>query len=106
SDVQAFVSRLALAPSTVRTVLQHVRTVFRSAVRDGLIDRDPTTDVKLPRADSGAVVPPTDDAVQAIYEAAAAPFGAAVLLGAAVRLRQAEASALTTDRVDWLRRTV
>jgi integrase len=94
------------APSTVATVVQHLRTVFRSAVRDGLIVRDPSTAVKLPRVTTGAVEPPTDEAVQAIYDAAAEPFQAAVLLGAAVGLRQGEAAGLTVDRVDFLRRTV
>jgi integrase len=106
SQVQAFVSGLELAPSTVRTVVQHVRTVFRSAVRDGLVVRDPTVGVKLPRADAGAIVPPSDQMVRAIYEAAAPAFRPAVLFGVAVGLRQAEASALTADRVGWLRRTV
>ena len=72
SDVQALVSGLPLAPGTVRTVVQHLRTVLRAAVRDGLIVRDPSADVKLPRATTGAVVPPTDEAVRAIYAAAAA----------------------------------
>jgi len=106
SDVQAFVSGLSLAPSTVATVVQHVRTVMRSAVRDGLIVRDPTAGVKLQRVAGGAVVPPTDEEVAAIYEAAVAPFRAAIVLGAAVGLRQAEASGLTVDRIDWMRRTV
>jgi integrase len=106
SDVQALVTGLELAPGSVRIVVQHLRTVLRSAVRDGLIARDPSAGVKLPRSTAGTVVPPTDEEVQALYEAAPATFRSAVLLGAAVGLRQGEASGLTVDRIDWLRRTV
>jgi integrase len=106
SDVQAFVAGLPLAPSTVRTVVQHVRAVMRSAVRDGIIARDPTVGVRLPRVAGNAVEPPTDEQVQRIYEAAALPFRAAIVLGAGIGLRAAEAAGLTADRVDWLRRTV
>jgi integrase len=66
----------------------------------------PTVGVKLPRVGSGAVVPPTDDVVGSIYKAAAPEFQAAVVLGAAIGLRQAKAAALTVERIDWLRRTV
>ncbi len=52
----------------------------------------------------GAVVPLTDDEVTRLYEAAAPVFRAGVLLGAALGLRQSEASAVTVDRVDFLRR--
>jgi integrase len=106
SDVQAFVSRLELAPSTVGTVFRQLRAVFRAAVRDGLLVRDPTVGVKLPRPDSGSVVPPTDDDVARLYAAAAPAFQVAIVLGAAVGLRQGEAAGLSVDRVDWLRRTV
>jgi integrase len=106
SDVQAFVAGLELAPSTVRVVVQHLRTVMRSAVRDNIIARDPTSGVKLPRAAGGVIVPPSDEQVQALYEAADPVFRGGVVLGAAVGLRAAEAMGLTADRIDWLRRTV
>jgi hypothetical protein len=44
--------------------------------------------------------------VAGLYEAAAPAFRAGVLLGAALGLRQSEASAVTVDRVDFLRREV
>jgi integrase len=106
SDVQAFVTALDLAPGTVRTVLQHLRTVMRSAVRDNIIARDPTVAVKLPRAIGSVIEPLSDEQVQRIYEAASPPFGGGVVLGAALGLRAAEAAGLTADRIDWLRRTV
>ena len=59
----------------------------------------------MPRV-GGGLVPPTDGEVTSIYIAAAPEFRAAVVLGAAIGLRQAEASALTVERIDWLRRTV
>lgn len=106
SDVQAFVSGLGLKPSTVATTYRHVRSVFRSAMRDGLIARDPCIGTKLPRATKGDVVPPTDEQVRALFEGAAPGFRAAILLGAAAGLRQAEAAALRVTDIDWLRRTI
>jgi integrase len=51
-------------------------------------------------------VPPTLDQVAAIYEAAVPWFRPAVVLGAGLGLRQAEATGLTGDRIDWLGRAV
>ena len=53
SDMQAFVSSLDLAPSTVETMFGHVKATIRSAMADGIIGRDPTFKVK-PRTETGA----------------------------------------------------
>jgi len=49
------------------------------------------------------VVPPTTGEVQALYDAAPDWFRVAIVFGAGLGLRQAEASGLTVDRIDWLR---
>jgi integrase len=105
-DVQAFVSGLELAPSTVATTFQHLNTLLEAAVDDGLIARNPARGVKLPGRAVGEVVPPTTEQVAALHEAAPTWFRPAVILGAGVGLRQAEASGLTVDRVLWLERSV
>lgn len=38
-----------LAPGTIKTRFVNVRSVFRAAVRDGMIAVDPTLQVRLPR---------------------------------------------------------
>jgi hypothetical protein len=99
--MQAFVSGLELAPSTVG-VFQHLNSLLEAAAEDGLIARNPARGVKVPASIDGEVVPPTVAQVEALYEAAAEWFRPAVVLGAGLGLRQAEASGLTADRVLWL----
>src|SRR5690606_38917867 len=98
ADVQLFVTGLSLAPTTVRVVFQHLNALLDAAVEDRLIMANPAKGVKLPERSGAEVVPPTVEQVQAIYEAAAEWFRPAVLLGAGLGLRQAEASGLTVDR--------
>ncbi|MDP1820431.1 MAG: site-specific integrase [Acidimicrobiales bacterium] len=105
-DIQAFVSGLQLAPSTVGLVFQHLNAMLEAATDDGLIVRNPAKGVRLPRSTRNEVVPPTTAQVGALYEAAPKWFRPAVILGAGLGLRQAEASGLTVDRIDWLGRTV
>lgn len=102
ADVQAFVTGLELAPSTVRTVHQHLAYLLAAAVEDRLVVVNAAAGVRLPRAGAGEVVPPSAEMVRALYEAAPGWFQVAVVLGAGLGLRQAEASGLTADRVDWL----
>jgi integrase len=105
-DVQAFVTGLQMAPSTVGLVLQHFNALLEVAADDGLIPRNPAKGVRLPASSGGEVVPPTTEQVEALYDAAEDWFRPAVILGAGLGLRQAEAVGLTWDRVDWLGRTV
>jgi integrase len=106
SDVQAFVSKLDRAPGTVGLIFQHFNAMLAAAVEDGLIARNPAQGVKLPALADGEVAPPTTDEVEALYEAAAPWFRPAIVAGAGLGLRQAEASGLTADRILWLPRLV
>lgn len=105
-EVQSFVTGLTLAPATVKVVHQHLAAVLEVAVDDGLIVANPARKVKLPRPEAGQVVPMTRAEVDALTEAAASWFRAAIMLGAGLGLRQSEAAGLTVDRVDFLRRSV
>jgi integrase len=95
---------LELAPSTVGVVKQHLVSLFESAVDDQLIARNPVRGVKLPERTVGEIVPPTPNEV--VAQVAAPWFRIAVVLGAGLGLRQAEAAGLTADRIDWLGRSV
>jgi integrase len=100
------VSGLELAPSTVGLVFQHLTTLLEAAAEDGLIARNPARGVKLPATAGEEVVPPTVGQVAALAEASTEWFRPAVVLGAGIGLRQAEAPGLTVDRVHWFKRTV
>jgi integrase len=73
---------------------------------DGVIARDPSVALKLPRAERGQVEPLSDEQVARLHDAAEDWFRIAIVLGAALGLRQSEASAVTVDRIDFLRRSL
>ncbi|HKE72464.1 MAG TPA: site-specific integrase [Acidimicrobiales bacterium] len=106
SDVQAFVSGLDLAPSTVEVVFGHLKATIRSAMADGVLGRDPTLKVKLPKGASAAMVIPTDAEVERLFDAAPDGFGAAIILGAGCGLRAQEAAGIVAEDVDFLRRVI
>jgi integrase len=104
-DVQAVLTGLALAPSTVGLVRQHLTGVLEAAVLDGLIAKNPAHGVRVERQHR-EVIPPTVEQVAALVTAAPSWFAPAIVLGAGCGLRQAEVSGLTADRIDWLGRAV
>jgi integrase len=108
SDVQGAVAGWSarLSPATVEVVYRLVVRIFRAAVRDRIIAAHPCDAVRLPTTDKARVVPLTVPEVQALTEAVPPRYRALILLGAASGLRHGEAIGLTTDRVDFLRRTV
>jgi integrase len=108
SEVQALVKRLSetLAPATVEVVYAWTATVFKAAVADRLIPASPCVRVKLPpRAESRVtVIPPAT--VAALAEGIEPRYRALIVLGAGSGVRISEATGLSIDRVDFLRRTV
>lgn len=77
-DVQSFISGLALAPSTVRVVRQHLVSLFGAAVDDQLIAINPAKGVKLPERTKGEIVAPTPGEITALADAAAPWFRIAI----------------------------
>jgi hypothetical protein len=71
-DVEALVVRLSaeLAPGTVRVTFQHLRTLVRSAMADGVLVVDPTLRIKLPARPAAELVIPTQVQLAALLEAA------------------------------------
>jgi integrase len=98
----------ALAPGTIKTRFVNVRSVFRAAVRDGMIAVDPSAQVRLPRQRKreAAMTIPAPDVVRRILDASEPRFRAFVGLCAFAGLRLGEASALRVDDIDFLRRQV
>jgi integrase len=109
SHIEAWIKRMAdqpLAPATIKTRYNNVRGVFRAAVRDRLIARDPTEAVRLPRqrrADASMTIPSIED-VGALASAADDSFRAFVALCAFAGIRLGEAAAIQVADIDFLRR--
>jgi integrase len=97
-----------LAPGTIKTRLQNVRTVLRAAVRDRVIVSDPSDGVTLPRQRraEAAMVLPTSAQVRALLDVAEPAFRAFIALAAFAGLRLGEAAAVQLGDVNFLGRTL
>lgn len=100
------VGRNALAPATVAVAHGIVSGIFKSAVRDRLIQSNPCEGTKLPRVERARVVPPTEAQVATLIGAMPASLRALVVLAAGSGMRQGELLGLTVDRLDLERREV
>jgi integrase len=96
-----------LAPGTIRTRTNNVRSVLRAAVRDRVIPADPSEGVTLPRVRKAAAAMrlPTPDEVGRLLEAADPRFRAFLALAAFAGLRLGEAAAVQVGDVNFLGRT-
>jgi integrase len=111
SELQAWVSGLPLAPSSVRPVWGTVRAIIGAALRDRVIGTDPCAGVKLPELPITRVVPLELDQIEALVEAAPPRYRGLIAMIAGTGLRQGEAFGLQVDDdegpvVDFLRRTM
>jgi integrase len=95
-----------LAPGTVHTRVQNVRSVLRGAVRGRLIAADPSEGVPLPRRRrrAQAMTIPTPTQVGALVTTAEERFATFTALCASAGLRPGEAAAVQVDDIDFLRR--
>ncbi len=106
ADVEAWAVALDLAPSTVQTVRQHLGQLLAAAVDDGLLPRNPAAGARMPRNEAVPPEPVPAHLVDAIAEALPPWARVAVPLALGAGLRQGEATGLTVDRVQFLRRTL
>src|SRR3954447_18170115 len=111
SHVESWVKTMVaadLAPGTVHTRVQNVRSVLRGAVRDRLIAADPSEGVPLPRRRrrAQAMTIPTPAHVGTLLAAAEERFATFIALCAFAGLRLGEAAAVRVGDVDFLRRTL
>lgn len=109
SHVEAWVKKMVqdgLAPTTVKTRFNNVRSVFRGAVQDRLITSDPGVGIRLPRVrkQAHAMSIPTPGEVGRIMAAADDWFRPMIALCAFAGLRLGEASAVQLSDIDFLRR--
>ena len=107
SQVQAFITGLPLAASTIGGVLTTLRAILSAAVDDGLIVKNvaKSTSVHAPRVTRRLVVPWTPGQVSAIRAGMAERYRAMVDCGA-LGLRQGEIFGLAVEEIDFLRRVV
>jgi integrase len=109
SHVEQWVKHMVaagLAPGTVHTRVQNVRSVLRGAVRDRLLASDPSEGVPLPRRRrrAQAMTIPTPAQVGGLLAAADERFATFIALCAFAGVRLGEAAAVQVDDIDFLRR--
>lgn len=111
SEIQIWVRdrSAVLGPEVLRRHLTVLRSMFATAMLDGLIVRNPVQPAKhlsLPKLDKPKLVPLTIAQVQAWADAAAPHVQALILAQAGLGLRVSELIALRVADVDFLRREV
>jgi len=109
STIQAWLRRLdQLAASTRLTIFTNVSTVFRAAVDDELLRKNPcsATSISKPRPVRRKVTPWPPERVLHVRAALPERYRILVTLGAGLGLRQGEIFGLAVDDVDFLRRRV
>ncbi|MDP9398375.1 MAG: tyrosine-type recombinase/integrase [Actinomycetota bacterium] len=109
SHVKSWTAKLhadGLAPSYVYALHARLAQVMGDAVHDGILGRNPCSRRTSPGAGKQRAYVATTEQVWALHEAVPAHLGAAVLLGAFVGLRTAEACGLRVSDVDFLRGVV
>jgi integrase len=101
-------TRRGLAPGTIKTRVNNVRSVLRGAIGDRLLTTDPLTGVTLPRVRRAehAMTIPSIEEVGALLATADLTFRPFVALCAFAGLRLGEASAVQLPDVDFLRRVL
>ena len=108
SDIQGLVKALegkGLAAGTVRNIYDTAARIFASAVDDRVIPSSPCRRIKLPKDDTGEVVPLTLTQVRSL-EVGMGDLGTAVIALAGSGLRIGELLGLDVSDVDFLRRTI
>jgi integrase len=108
SDIQSLISHLSkdkdLAPWSVRGVFTWVRAVFRAAQHDRIITFSPCDEIKLPMIEEGPVHPFSIEQVFGMADIVPDRYRAWILAGAGTGVRISESLAITSDRIDWIRK--
>ena len=104
-DIETWAAKLPLARQSARHAVSYLSTLLEAAVADGFIARNPAQGAKT-RVDDQPVVPFTTTEIEALRTASPDSFAVALTLGLGAGLRQSEATGLTVDRIDFLRRTL
>jgi integrase len=111
SHIETWIKKMdaaGLAPGTITTRYNNVRSVFRAAKRDKLIGSDPTDGITLPRprrAEAAMKIPSPED-VGRLMAAVDVSFRPFIALCAFAGLRLGEAAAVKLDDINFLKRTL
>lgn len=103
-EIETWAARLPLSARTTAQATRYLSTMLEAAVVDGLIATNPAHRARRPRVEQDPVVPFTDTEVEALRAAAPCGFAVALDLGLGAGPRQSEATGLSVDRIDFLRR--
>lgn len=106
TELQAFVTGIDLAASSVRPLWGTIGAIFAAAVRDRIISIDPTTNVDLPELPVVEVVPLLVEQVDALAAAVPGRYRSLVEMDAGSGLRQGEVFGLEVKHIDFLRKKI
>lgn len=110
SHVESWVKTMQTkyAVKTLHSYFQTVRAIIRGAIRDDLIAKDPTSNVRLPRLQNRetSMRIPTAAEVKTMIDAAEQWFKPVIALGAFAGLRRGEIAALKLTDIDFLGRSI
>jgi integrase len=104
SIVQSWLAGLGVSAAYRRTVLTTLSTIMKAAVKDGLITRNPCSDVTRPKGSASRVEPWSAEQVAAVRAGLPEAFRILVDLGAGLGLRQGEIFGLAATDIEWLRK--
>jgi integrase len=106
AEVQRWLTRLELAPASVRKVHRVLSMILAYAVKDGRLAINAAAGVSLPRVRQTERRYLTHQQVAELAESCGEPYRLVVLFLAYTGLRWGEMAALRVGRVDFLRRRV
>jgi integrase len=104
SEIQSWVNRLPLAPTTAKTVLAVLQSCLKAAVVDELVVKSNAVGVKGPPIRRKSLIVPSAEEVEAITEHMSGRYAICVRLAAETGLRQGEILGLHVDALDLLGR--
>jgi integrase len=106
SIIAAWAAAMPLSPVRARHVMGDVSYVFRVAIGDGIVMRDPTRvpSVRWPEVTGRTARPWTLEQLEAMRGALPRRLRVLLDLGAGTGMRQGEMLGLGADDVDWLKR--
>jgi integrase len=104
AHVEEWAAALPLAPSTAAAAAQTFAALMAAAVDDERVAKNPCVGARLPKPEDVPVVPLTVEQVRLLAQAAPDHLRAGVVLAAGTGLRQGEAMAVSTDRLNMLKR--
>lgn len=95
-----------LSYSSVTVIYRTITAILKSAVINGDLARSPALGIKRGKLRAAPAIPISTEQVEHLIETAPDEWRAAITLAATTGLRQGEILGLTTDRINFLRRTV